>query len=265
MSYRGPVIDVHTHVTQITLPPSRPQGAEALRGLCEEANVTRTGVLVMAHHDEPNETRQLNDDVIALARDSNGLFYPVPSVHPADSWAGEELERLAGLGVRWLKLHPNTQGFDVADPAVATLISQCATLGLTVLFDAYSPMDPAQPGKFMQLALANPTCRIVLAHMFGPNFAEAMAYAVLSHHYPDMRPHVYFDGSAVVPMVAGGPFAEHLMFVIRRVGVEWFLFGSDYPFHTSPQALDVFRSLGLNEGEERAILHDNAAALLPSH
>jgi predicted TIM-barrel fold metal-dependent hydrolase len=124
-------------------------------------------------------------------------------------------------------------------------------------------MDPAQPGKFLQLAMASPDCRIVLAHMFGPSFTEALAYAILAEHYPDERPRVFFDLSAIVPLLAGGPYAEQLAFVIRRVGVEWFLFGSDYPFHTPRRTLEAFGSLGLDEDEERAILHDNAAALLP--
>jgi predicted TIM-barrel fold metal-dependent hydrolase len=261
VSYRGPVIDVHTHVTQIVVGRDRPQGAEALRRLSAEAGVTRAGVLVMAHANEPEETRRGNDDVLAVARDSGGLFYPVGSVHPQDDWAFEELDRLVGLGMRWLKLHPNTQGFDVADPSVAELIERCGTLGMTVLFDAYSPFDPGQPGKFLQLAMAHPTCRIVLAHMFGPRFADALAYAILREQYPDQRPAVWFDLSAVAPMFAGGPFAEQLTYVIRKVGVEWFLFGSDFPFHTPSEALAAVRSLGLTDDEERAILHDNAAAL----
>jgi hypothetical protein len=44
------------------------------------------------------------------------FFYPVCSVHRADSAAAlEEINRLAANGCTWLKLHPNTREFDVAD------------------------------------------------------------------------------------------------------------------------------------------------------
>jgi predicted TIM-barrel fold metal-dependent hydrolase len=40
------------------------------------------------------------------------------------------------------------------------------------------------------------------------------------------------------------------------------LFGSDYPLDDPRLALDAERSLGSDDNELRAILHDNAAALL---
>ena len=35
-----------------------------------------------------------------------------------------------------MKLHPNTQDFDVADPAVVTVVAEATALGLPVLFDS---------------------------------------------------------------------------------------------------------------------------------
>ena len=37
---------------------------------------------------------------------------------------------MAAAGAAWLKLHPNTQRFDVADPAVATVVRKAAEHGL---------------------------------------------------------------------------------------------------------------------------------------
>jgi hypothetical protein len=45
----------------------------------------------------------------------------------------------AAAGCTWLKLHPNTQAFDVADPAVHEVVARATEHGLPVLFDAYSP------------------------------------------------------------------------------------------------------------------------------
>jgi predicted TIM-barrel fold metal-dependent hydrolase len=61
------------------------------------------------------QTRADNDAVIDLAASSAKRFYPVVSVHPADGKAAlAELERVAKRGARQIKLHPNTQDFDVA-------------------------------------------------------------------------------------------------------------------------------------------------------
>jgi predicted PhzF superfamily epimerase YddE/YHI9 len=48
-----------------------------------------------------------------------------------------ELERVAGLGTKELKLHPNTQNFDVSDPNVAKVVDKYE-LSLAVLFDSYT-------------------------------------------------------------------------------------------------------------------------------
>ena len=70
-------------------------------------------------------------------------------------------------GSRWIKLHTNTQNFDVADPRVTEVVAQAANLGLPVLFDAYSPWDTNQPGKFVQLAMTVTNSRLILAHAHG--------------------------------------------------------------------------------------------------
>jgi predicted TIM-barrel fold metal-dependent hydrolase len=67
---------------------------------------------------ETDRTRQKNDELIALAKRHTKLM-PIASVHPyAGAAALEELKRLAGLGVKVIKLHPHTQQFDVTDSRV---------------------------------------------------------------------------------------------------------------------------------------------------
>lgn len=59
-------------------------------------------------------TREFNDSVL-VRHDEQGVWYPVCSVHPADGQAAlTEFDRVGARGSRVLKLHPNTQNFDVA-------------------------------------------------------------------------------------------------------------------------------------------------------
>ena len=268
MSYQGPVIDVHTHVfwadgERYPLPPGRPEGIDTQLRLAEEAGITISGVIVMAPKGDLDQTRTLNDRVIELQRTHASRLFAIGSVHPDDgSDALAELERIAVEGVRVLKLHPNTQAFDVAAPEVAAVVSRAGELGLTVLFDAYSPFDANQPGKFAMLAMANPGTRLILAHMGGPKFHEMMIFNVLGL-YPEYARNVWFDISATVTMFADGPYAPHLAWVARKLGIDRILFGSDFPYASTPaEALIAIRSLGFDENEERQVLHDNASALL---
>jgi uncharacterized protein len=262
--YLGPVIDAHTHPmldaeSQIV---SAPHSAEAYCELVSGSQVRRAAALTIARHDDVERTRARNDAVLQLARDSDGFYFPACSVHPGDGGAAmDELDRVAAGGAAWLKLHPNTQRLDVAEPAVAAVVQRAARHGLPVLFDAYSPWDSNQPGKFANLAAEIPEARLILAHALGPGFPQLLLYDILAR-YPDWRRNVWVDISVTGPMLAHGPFAEQFAWVLRKFGIDRVLFGSDYPMDDPLAALDAVAAFGFSDAEQAAILHDNAAALL---
>jgi uncharacterized protein len=262
--YDGPIIDGHTHPMmgrddQIVAAPHPP---EAYRALVADSAISRAAALVIASPGDLERTRARNDAVLKLAGNSGGFFYPVCSVHPADGLAAlDELQRVASAGAAWLKLHPTKQQFDVGDPRITMLVRRAAKHGLPVLFDAYSPWDANQPGKFADLARAVPGAKLILAHAHGPGFAQLLVYDILGR-YPQWRRNVWVDISATAPMLAGGPLAEQFTWVLRKVGIDRVLFGSDYPIDNPLRAVRAVVDLGFTDEEQAAIFHHNAAALL---
>jgi hypothetical protein len=262
--YDGPIIDAHTHPmldrdAQIVAAPHPP---EAYLSLVRGSRIGRAAAITIAHGGDLERTSARNDAVLRLTRDSGGFYYPVCSVHPSDGAAAtEEMDRVAAAGACWLKLHPNTQRFDVADPAVETIVRSAAKRDLPVLFDAYSPWDANQPGKFVNLAMAVPEARLILAHAHGPGFPQLLFYDILAR-YPWWQRNVWVDISATGPMLAGGPFADQFTWVLRKMGIDRVIFGSDYPIDDPLAAVAAVGKLGFTDEEQAAILHDNAAALL---
>ena len=63
-------------------------------------------------------------------------------------------------------------------------------------------------------------------------------------------------------LFAGSPFAEQLTWVLRRVGTDRVIFGSDFPVDDPLTAARAVAELGFTDAEQAAILHDNAASLL---
>jgi predicted TIM-barrel fold metal-dependent hydrolase len=63
-------------------------------------------------------------------------------------------------------------------------------------------------------------------------------------------------------MLAGGPFADQFTWVLRKVGVDRVVFGSDYPVDDPLTAIRSVAELGFTDEEQAAILYDNANALL---
>lgn len=250
------MVDARQQVLAEPHPPS------SYRARVEGTGIERAAALVMAPRGDLELTRALNDAVLDLGREVPGFFFPVCSVHPADGEAAiEELVRVRSLGATWLKLHPNTQAFDVADPVVVPVVQLAGELGMAVLFDAYSPWDPAQPGKFVQLAIAAPDAKLILAHAHGHNFAALLVYDILAK-YPWWDRRVWIDVSATSTLLAGGPYVEQFRWVLRKVGVDRVLFGSDYPLDDPVAAVAAAEHLGFEQDELDRIFYQNARELL---
>lgn len=257
-----PVIDPHVHLELdggMRL-GSGPHTLDDYLAATAGMDLRASGVLVMAPRDDLDRTRHLNDLVLDLgARDRR--FYAMCSVHPADGdRALAEVDRVAAAGARGLKLHPNTQGFDVADGAVAAIVEHAGEVGLPVLFDAYSPFDPAQPGKFVQLALACPRAQVVLAHMHFMDFPKLLVYEVLAR-YPQFARNVWFDMSATAALFSGSPYRDQFAWVCRTVGVDRLLWASDYPLDHPAESLAALDAYAFESDETARIVHDNAVEL----
>lgn len=263
--YSGPVIDLHAHIAfteDQLMGPRHRLGAAGLVEAVRLDTIVHAAAIVIAHGGNLAGTTGVNDQVLATSTETDGFLIPVISVHPADGTAAlDELDRVASAGARILKLHPNSQQFDVADPAVATVVGRAGELGLVVLFDGYNPFDGNQVGKFVHLAMDCPQTRMILAHMNGPGFAELLAFTVAAK-YPEWPGNVYHDLSAVAEMFAGSPYAGHLAWTVRQLGVDRVLYGSDWPLCDPSAALAAVRSLGFTDEEERQIYHGTAAQLL---
>jgi len=262
--YHGPIVDVHAHIRFTdtdAVTTDQGKGTAPIAAVDDPAGVTQSALIVIARAGQMDKTRAQNDAVIAAAKASGGRFYPVASVHPADGVdAMAELDRMAAAGVKVIKLHPNTQNFDVSDPAVAAIVRHCGEKGLVILFDSYKPWDLSEMGKFLLLAATHPETRLILAHMGLSSFRETITFAQLRKL--GIGQNVYFDVSAIAVLYANSPIQPELVWTIRTIGVDHFLFGSDWPVDTPATAERAVRDLGFTADEQKRIFHDNAARLI---
>lgn len=224
------------------------------------APIDRVGALVVAPRDDLRATAVLNDAVIALSGEEPTVF-PICSVHPADGAdAVAEIDRVAAAGARGLKLHPNQQDFDVGADVVLDVVRHAGEVGLPVLFDSIAVADPGQPEKFMVLAMKAPATDIVLAHTFGPKFASAAMFSVMSS-YPGTRRNLYLELSALVSIFAASPFTEQIAWVCRHHGLDRVLWGSDYPFFDPAESLAALDTMGFTAQEREQITSATATRL----
>ena len=256
-----PVFDLHVHLWK---------GEESLRAY--ERQVSDQGQQVASfgamwfggpNHalaGQPDRVRAGNDGTIALAAKDPKLL-PIGTIHPYDGPAAlAELERVAGKGVKILKIHPHTQKFDAADPRVLTLVKQAGDLGIVVMFDNAS-IVPGDSEKLFNLALAAPKTKFIFAHLGGFNFRFWNILKAARTAEGLFGDNIYFDISAMVAMVADSPIEAEFVWTMRNVGIDHILLGSDYPQFSLRQNTEALDRLGLNEDETAKIRLGNADRL----
>jgi predicted TIM-barrel fold metal-dependent hydrolase len=209
---------------------------------------------------EVEDTRARNDGLIALAAKHSKML-PIATVHPYDGQAAiDELKRVAGRGIRVLKLHAHTQKFDVADPRVLALVREAGALGVVVLMDNASIL-PGDSENLFNLAVNAPKTKFVFAHMGALNFRFWNILALARTADDFFMDNIYFDISGTVVLVADSPIEDEFIWTLRNVGIDHVLLGSDYPQLSLAQTVDALERLDLDEGEKSRIREGNARKL----
>jgi predicted TIM-barrel fold metal-dependent hydrolase len=255
------VFDVHVHLHH---------GEASLRDY--EAQVAADGLEVagigvmwfggpnQALQGDMERTRANNDWVVGLAA-KNPKLLPIATVHPYDGDAAlSELRRIAGRGVKVLKIHPHTQKFDAADPRVLALSNLAGQLGMIVLMDNANIL-PGDSEKLFNLALQAPKTKFIFAHMGGLNFRFWNILAAARTAENLFANNIYFDISFMVALVSGSPIEDEFVWTIRNVGTDHVLLGSDFPQASLAQNLNALNRLKLTDREKVAIRFDNAQKL----
>lgn len=250
------VFDSHVHLWK------GEESVKAYLAQLKETNqkVTRFGGIWMANLGQLDETKQKNDELIALSK--KYPMIPIASVHPYDGQAAlDELKRIADRGVTVIKIHPHTQKFDTTDPRVLALCKRAGELGVVVLMDNAN-IIPGDSENLFNLAVSAPKTKFLFAHMGALNF-RFWNIVPLARTAKDFWPdNLYFDISAIVVIAADSPLEPEFVWTIRNVGIDRVLLGSDYPQFSLAESVAALERLDLSRSEKDKILYGNAQALL---
>jgi len=152
------LFDAHTHVGQND-PDGMKQTGEELVTSLERARAR--GAFVFPFH-EPDGYRAANDDVLAAARDADGLLVPFCRVNPHDDPI-PEAKRSLTAGARGIKLHPRAEQFTLDHPQVRSIVALAHERSLPVLIHAGRGI-PALGLHAVDLAEEFPDAKLILAH-----------------------------------------------------------------------------------------------------
>ena len=175
-----------------------------------------------------------------------------------------ELEQIAELGLKGVKLHPSLQAFAPDDERFWPLFERCEDLGLSLLFHtgtsgigAGQPggqgirLDYARPIRLDAVAAGFPNLNVIAAHFGFPWHAELLAIAL-------HKTNVYIDISGWAPKYIPAEVVREMKGRLQNQ----FLFGSDYPFIQPARCLDELALLEIPEAPLQKLLTGNGKRLL---
>ena len=207
--------------------------------------------------------REANDYIIESTRRWRNRIVGFAGVNPAwGARAVREAERCADAGLRGIgELHPDYQGYDLADKrAMTPLMETAQRRNLIVTTHASEPVGHSYTGKgsvtpqvLMRFISAFPAATIVCAHWGG-----GLPFYALMPEVAAALGNVYFDTSASPFLYTPAVFDA----VTGLVGARKILLGSDYALLRPRRLTAQVRSSGLSAAQQAAVMGGNAARLL---
>jgi hypothetical protein len=225
-----------------------------LRGLLDSmdtAGIRRAFLCSVAT--KPTQVEKITDWSAAVASDR---MIPFASIHPAYEEPEREIERIAGLGLRGIKFHPQYMDCAVDDPRCLRIARAAARAGLIFTLHAgYHPAfdkhDVGSPRRLRRLHDAVPDLRILACHLGGMDDWQGVLDFVV--------------GSDIYLETSFGPSwcpRDVLEAILARHDPYRIVFGTDSPWQDQARELRDFKSLPLSPEAFELALSKNAARLV---
>lgn len=159
---------------------------------------------------------------------------------------------MEGLGLRGIKLHPDFQRFYLDDERAFPIYEIAEERRLPILFHiGDTRQDFSDPERLLKVMKRFPDLIAIGAHLCGWSMWDRGA-ELFAHSG------VYTDCSS--SLYAMSP--EHAAELIRKIGTDRVMWGTDYPMWNACEELERFNKLPLNDEEREDILSRNALTLL---
>ncbi len=261
------IIDFHTHAFPDSLAPKAMslllKSAEGKLSACHDGTISgliknmdawNIDYSVLAPIvTKPSQTQSLNHWAANL--DTKRII-PFGSFHPHSEDCKKDIDYIASLGLRGIKLHTEYQNFALLSPHMLKAYEYALSKGLILLFhagedDGKEPPYKALPKDFAQLARLFPNEKIVVAHLGSYRLWEDVY-----NHLAGEK--IYLDTSMGFNYYSKQTFLN----IVEKHGYEKILFASDSPWSKADDEINSLKNCSLLEEQKSAILGKNAAKLL---
>ena len=223
--------------------------SEALLSAGEKAGITKYVVHSVAVTEKTVEA--INKFIISECQ-THKEFIGFMTMHNNYENKIDETEKSLKAGLKGVKIHPDTQKFNMDDENMFELYDYLQQYQIPLLIHCGDyRYDYSHPRRLKNILHKFPKLLAIGAHFGGWSvFDLALEYLKDENCYMDL--------SSSIAMLGVKRGKE----LIRKYGAERILFGSDFPMWNPELELKTFKSMELTEKENKLILCDNAKTIL---
>lgn len=215
-----------------------------LSGCMERAGIERCVVHSVAV--KPKTVTSINN-FIAQTCEENPQFIGFMTLHQDMENMEAEIDRACAMGLRGIKLHPDTQGVNMDDERLMNAYEIAERRGLPLVIHCGDyRYDYSHPRRLQHILHEFPNLVVDAAH-----FGGWSVYDYALEFLEDER--CFLDMSSSMRYLGPRRTRE----LVEAYGYDRILFGSDFPMWTPEEELRLFSSLGFGEAAlERMCWHN---------
>ena len=241
-----------------------PATVEKVISILDEGGVSKAVVLSSAYLLPDEKKVQFENDFIAneIKKYPDRLigFCSVPL---KGEWIYKEIDRCFGeLGLQGLKIHPQANDFYLHDKSnleiLDKVLSKTDQFNVPIIIDSLW-LDSSITLKIAQIAFRHLKTKIILAHAFFHHFRDLTLYSMFYEVYPGLPRNIFIDVSVSVIFYADSPEKDVFLWHLKKFGLDYVLFGSDYPVFTPKRTLEALKSYSFQPFELEKIVSKNWA------
>lgn len=197
------------------------------------------------------QVSHINQFIARSVAQSGGAMTGLGALHPDSLDQAKDIEELISLGLKGIKMHPDTQKFNADDPRAMRIYEACEGRIPVCIHTGDYRYDYSNPNRVERVLKAFPKLQLVAPHLGGWSVWEE-AMRVLSPY-----PNIIVDTSSSFYYMKPEMATE----IIHAFGAERVLFGTDYPIWPHRPEIDYLLSLNLSPEEYEMIFWQNTANL----
>ena len=198
----------------------------------------------------PDNTRHINEFILQKVA-QEPRFFGFGTVHAAMENLMDEVDYIQQKGLRGIKMHPDSQVFDIDDARLLPMYEHIQGKLPVILHMGDRRYDYSHPARLRRVLDNFPKLQVIAAH-FGAYQIHEQAYQYLKDT------DCFFDVSSSLMFMDEGVAEGY----INQYGTERFVYGSDFPMWDPAQEMERFMRLKLTDEQFEQIAHKTAEYIL---